>query len=57
MISKKMLIHKKIMNILFFFLVFSPREILSQGNDLEQFNYPDDIVWNNPNGKILKYLR
>ena len=42
------MISKKIVNILFFFLVFFPREILSQGNDLEQFNYSDDIVWNNP---------
>ena len=43
-----MIIHKKTINILFFFLVFFPKEILSQGNDFKQFNYSDDVVWNNP---------
>ena len=39
-----MIIHKKTINILFFFLVFFPKEILSQGNDFKQFNYSDDVV-------------
>lgn len=48
MIFKKIIIHKKTINILFFLLVFFPKEILSQENDLDQFNYSDDVVWNNP---------
>ena len=39
---------KSIINVLFFCIIFFPQDILSQDDDLVQFNYSDDIVWNNP---------
>ena len=51
---------QKIINILFLYIIFFSQVVSSQVNDLVQFNYSDDIVWNNPeweNPEIFKINR
>ena len=47
MIAQKLTV-RKVLNILFYFLVFFSEKISSQINDLKQFNYSDEVVWNSP---------
>jgi beta-galactosidase len=40
--------YKNIINILFVCLVLIPKGIIAQINDLDQINYSDNVVWDNP---------